>query len=108
MQSRSPPLSLYLFIKRRNRMKYFIYTNGVKVYVSEEIYREYWRLTNRENYLRRLEIQYQIRPFSDYDGQSESFMADEKMDIEKILETREIFHLLYEALLTLNDDEFVV
>lgn len=109
MQSRSPPLSLYLFIKRRNRMKYFIYTNGVKVYVSEEIYREYWRLTNRENYLRRLEIQYQIRPFSDYaDGQLESFMADEKMDIEKILETREIFHLLYEALLTLNDDEFTL
>ncbi|MDG3205413.1 sigma-70 family RNA polymerase sigma factor [Streptococcus suis] len=90
-------------------MKYFIYTNGVKVYVSEEIYREYWRLTNRENYLRRLEIQYQIRPFSDYaDGQLESFMADEKMDIEKILETREIFHLLYEALLTLNDDEFTL
>lgn len=90
-------------------MTYFIYVNGVRVLVSKEVYREYWRLTNRENYLNRLEVQYHIRPFSDYvDGQLTSFMADEKMDVEKILETREIFHLLYEALLTLNDDEFAL
>lgn len=90
-------------------MTYFIYVNGVRVLVSKEVYREYWRLTNRENYLNRLEVQYHIRPFSDYvDGQLTSFMADEKMDVEKILETREIFHLLYEALLILNDDEFAL
>lgn len=33
-------------------------------------------------------------------------MADEKMDIQKIIETKEILQLLCEALLTLNDDEF--
>ena len=32
-------------------MVYFIYVNGVKVPVSREVYREYWKLTNRENYL---------------------------------------------------------
>ncbi|HEM3561894.1 TPA: sigma-70 family RNA polymerase sigma factor [Streptococcus suis] len=90
-------------------MVYFIYVNGLKVPVSREVYCEYWRLTNRENYINRLEVKYHVRPFSDYvDGQLASFMADEKMDVEKILETREIFHLLYEALLTLNDDEFTL
>lgn len=90
-------------------MRYFIYLNGIKVPVTKEIYREYWRLTNRENYLNRLEVQYHVRPFSDYiDGQLTSFMADEKMDVEKNLETREIFNLLYKALLTLNDDEFAL
>ena len=28
------------------------------------------------------------------------------MDIEKILETKQLLQLLYEALLTLNDEEF--
>ncbi|MHC3834977.1 sigma-70 family RNA polymerase sigma factor [Streptococcus thermophilus] len=88
-------------------MVYFVYVNGLKVPVSREVYREYWRLTNRENYLNRLEIQYRVRPFSDYaDDQLTSFMADEKMDVEKITETKEILQLLYESLLLLNDDEF--
>lgn len=88
-------------------MSYFIYVNGIRVPVSKEVYSEYWRLTNRENYLNRLEIQYRVRPFSDYaDDQLISFMADEKMDVEKITETKEILQLLYESLLLLNDDEF--
>ncbi|MCC0092533.1 hypothetical protein CO197_05775 [Streptococcus mitis] len=33
-------------------------------------------------------------------------MADEKMNIQKIIETKEILQLLCEALLTLSDDEF--
>ncbi|MGC6568119.1 sigma-70 family RNA polymerase sigma factor [Streptococcus sp. VTCC 12886] len=88
-------------------MSYFIYVNGIRVPVSREVYREYWRLTNRENYINRLEVKYHVRPFSDYaDSQLTSFISDGKMNIEKILETKEIFQLLYEALLTLNDDEF--
>lgn len=88
-------------------MVYFVYVNGLKVPVSREVYREYWRLTNRENYLNRLEIQYRVRPFSDYaDDQLTNFMADEKMNVEKITETKEILQLLYESLLLLNDDEF--
>ncbi|BCP61947.1 hypothetical protein SUT328_11440 [Streptococcus parasuis] len=90
-------------------MAYFIYVNGLKVPVSKEIYREYWRLTNRENYLQRLDIQYQVRPFSDYtDALLTNVMVDDKMDLEKIIETREILQLLYEALLTLNDEEFTL
>lgn len=33
-------------------------------------------------------------------------MLDKQMDIEKILETKQLLQLLYEALLTLNDEEF--
>lgn len=88
-------------------MVYFIYVNGLKVPVSREVYREYWKLTNRENNLDRLEVQHHVRPFSDYtDCQLTGVMADEKMDIQKIIETKEILQLLCEALLTLNDDEF--
>ncbi|HEL2364498.1 sigma factor-like helix-turn-helix DNA-binding protein [Streptococcus suis] len=90
-------------------MVYFIHVNNIKVPVSDEVYREYWRLTNRENYLKRLEIQYKVRPFSDFsDSQLINFIADDKMDLEKIIETREILQLLYEALLTLNDEEFTL
>ncbi len=90
-------------------MMYFIYMNGLKVSVSKEIYSEYWRLTNRENYLNRLEVKYHVRPFSDYvDGQLRSFMTDEKMDVEKIIETKELLQQLYELLLTLNDDEYTL
>ncbi|MFC3928875.1 RNA polymerase sigma factor [Streptococcus caprae] len=90
-------------------MEYFIYVNGIKVPVSKEIYCEYWRLTNRENYLNRLEVQYRVRPFSDYiDSQLISVMTDEKMDVERIIETKEILQLLYESLLTLNDDEYTL
>ena len=86
-------------------MSYFIYVNGIRVPVSKEVYSEYWRLTNRENYLNRLEIQYRVRPFSDYaDDQLTNFMADEKMNVEKITETKEILQLLYEYLLLINDD----
>lgn len=88
-------------------MAYFIYVNGIKVPVSKEIYREYWRLTNRENYLQRLDIQHQTRPFSDYtEARLTNFMVDDKMNIDKIIETKEVLQLLYEALLTLDDGEF--
>lgn len=90
-------------------MAYFIYVNGLKVPVSKEIYREYWRLTNRENYLKRLDIQYHVRPFSDYtEALLTNVMVDDKMDLEKIIETKEILQLLYEALLTLNNEEFTL
>lgn len=90
-------------------MAYFIYVNGLKVPVSKEIYREYWRLTNRENYLKRLDIQYHVRPFSDYtDTLLTNVLVDDKMDLEKIIETKEILQLIYEALFTLNDEEFTL
>lgn len=104
MKNRSPPFPTYI---RRNKMVYFIYVNGLKVPVSREVYREYWKLTNRENYLDWLEVQHHVRPFSNYtDCQLTGVMADEKMVIQKIIETKEILQLLCEALLTLNDDEF--
>ncbi|HEL2254370.1 TPA: sigma-70 family RNA polymerase sigma factor [Streptococcus suis] len=88
-------------------MTYFIYVRGEKIPVSKEVYQEYWHLTNREKYLNRLNIRYQVRPFSDFDEiQLASLMLDKQMDIEKLLETKQLLQLLYEALLTLNDEEF--
>ncbi|MEW4353549.1 sigma-70 family RNA polymerase sigma factor [Streptococcus pneumoniae] len=90
-------------------MTYFIYVKGQKIPISKEIYKEYWRITNREKYLDRLERKYHVRPFSDYDEiQLADFMVDSQMDIEKIMETRELLQLLYEALLTLNTEEFQI
>ena len=104
MKNRSPPSNLLLRIKRRIRMSYFIYVNGIRVPVSKEVYSEYWRLTNRENYLNRLEIQYRVRPFSDYaDDQLTNFMADEKMNVEKITETKEILQLLALTFVRIGD-----
>lgn len=33
--------------------KYFLLVNGKREEVSKEVYTEYWKLKNRENYLRR-------------------------------------------------------
>lgn len=89
-------------------MKYFIYVRGKKVPVSKKIYKEYWQVVNHEKYVRRLDIKNGNRPFSDYADSRDILanMADPKMDIEKIIETKQIMQLLYDALLTLTDDEF--
>ncbi|MEY8463487.1 sigma factor-like helix-turn-helix DNA-binding protein [Streptococcus merionis] len=90
-------------------MMYFIYVKGKQVPVSKEIYQEYWRITNREKYLRRLERKHHVRPFSDYDEiQLADFMVDTQMNIEKIIETKQLVQLLYEALLTLSAEEFQI
>lgn len=73
---------------------------GYESLFPKEVYSEYWRLTNRENYLNRLEIQYFVMTiFSDYaDDQLTNFsMADEKMNVEKITETKEILQLLHNS-----------
>lgn len=45
---------------------YYILVNGKKVEVSEEVYKSYWQLTNRENYLKRLDAKYNVLPFSSF------------------------------------------
>ena len=87
--------------------EYFIFIKGQKVVVSREIYRAYWKATNREHYLERLDRENKLLFFSDYD-QEGSFMesiADPKVDIEKIVEAKMAAERLYEALGRLNAEE---
>ena len=85
---------------------YYILVNGKKVEVSEEVYKAYWQLTNRENYLKRLDAKYNVLPYSsfgDYEYDILDKLADKSIDIEKIVETRELLKLLELALSKLND-----
>ena len=34
-------------------MKYYIYVQGKKIPISQEVYQEYWQLVNHEKYLDR-------------------------------------------------------
>lgn len=88
---------------------YYILVNGKKVEVSEEVYKAYWQLTNRENYLKRLDAKYNVLPFSsfgDYGYDILDKLADKTINVEKIIETREILRLLEKVLKNLNDEEF--
>ncbi|HFI0399082.1 TPA: sigma-70 family RNA polymerase sigma factor [Streptococcus suis] len=90
---------------------YYILVNGKKVEVSEEVYKSYWQLTNRENYLKRLDAEYNVLPFSsfgDYEYDILDKLADKSIDIEKIVETRELLKLLELALSKLNDEEYTL
>ena len=88
-----------------------VLVNGKKVEVSEEVYKAYWQLTNRENYLKRLDAKYNVLPFSsfgDYEYDILDKLADKSIDIEKIVETRELLKLLELALSKLNDEEYTL
>lgn len=90
---------------------YYILLNGRNVEVSEEVYKSYWQLTNRENYLKRLDAKYNVLPFSsfgDYEYDILDKLADKSIDIEKIVETRELLKLLELALSKLNDEEYTL
>lgn len=57
---RSPPfLSSNKILKRKGGRKmnkeYFLFVNGKKIKVSEEIYKVYWQEKNHENYLKQID-----------------------------------------------------
>lgn len=77
---------------------YYILVNGKKVEVSEEVYKAYWQLTNCENYLKRLDAKYNVLPFSsfgDYEYDILDKLAEKSIDIEKIVETRELLNIFF-------------
>lgn len=70
---RSSP-SFFFRIKKKemevNKMKdkkYFLLVNGKKEEVSKEVYAEYWKLKNRENYLKRQDAKFGLLPFLSFD-----------------------------------------
>ncbi|HEK9979459.1 TPA: sigma-70 family RNA polymerase sigma factor [Streptococcus equi subsp. zooepidemicus] len=87
-------------------MKYFFKIGNQKLYVSEELYKSYWRLVNHEKYIERLIVKNKVCNFSDYNFDVEEIIPDEYYDIEKIMEKKCIIEELYLALNLLDEAEF--
>lgn len=90
---------------RRIRMENtkYIYVNGEKIYVSDEIYKVYKKQKNREEYLRRLDVEF--LDFSFAENYSIEDIEDNRINVEKIVETKLLIVQLQKAMETLSDDE---
>lgn len=82
----------------------YIYVDGKKIYVSDEIYREYKKLKNREEYLSRLDRKYRDLYFTSENDAIEN-IVDKSVNVEKIIETKLRIGDLYKALDNLNEEE---
>lgn len=83
--------------------KKYIYVNGEKVYVSDEIYKVYKQQKNREEYLRRLDVEF--LDFSFAENYSIEDIEDEIINVEKIVETKMLIDRLKKAMELLSDNE---
>lgn len=92
-------------------MRYYIYTRGKKIPVSEEVYKGYWKLVSREKYLLRKERANGVLPFSSFEFEDlplENVLSDSSVDVEKLVETKLLLEQLNTALLTLSNREFEI
>ena len=85
----------------------YIYVRGKKIYVSNEVYKAYKKELNHEAHLNRMDRKHRVYGFEDYKIDLNS-IADENVDIEKIIETKMRIEDLYQALKKLNEDEWKV
>ena len=72
------------------KKEFYLYVNGQKVKVSEEIYKVYWREREHEKYLEQVDRKNHLLFFSslDQDGHFAENIIDESVDVEKIVETQ--------------------
>ncbi|MFM0760249.1 sigma factor-like helix-turn-helix DNA-binding protein [Streptococcus suis] len=92
-------------------MKYYIYVKGKRIPVGIELYKSYWKLVNHEKYLRRREVKFSVRPFSDYENEGfslEDVIVDKSIDVEKVIETKLLLEALLEKIFELNAEEILV
>ena len=73
----------------------YIYVRGKKIYVPDEVYKVYKKQLNHEAYLNRLDRKNRVYGFEDYKIDLNS-IADENVDIEKIIETKMRIEDLFE------------
>ena len=87
--------------------EYYLYVNGQKVKVSEQIYKVYWREKEHEKYLEQVDKKNHLLFFSslDHDGNFVDNLADESVDVEKIIETQILIETVRNAVSRLNDEE---
>lgn len=82
----------------------YIYVKGKKIYVPDEVYRAYKKELNHEAHLKRLDRKHNVFHFGDFNT-SIVDIADDTVDVEKIIETKMLIEDLYRALDSLNDEE---
>ena len=87
--------------------EYYLYVNGQRVKVSEQIYKVYWREKEHEKYLEQVDKKNHLLFFSslDHDGTFVDNLDDESVDVEKIIETQILIETVRNAVSRLNDEE---
>ena len=87
--------------------KYYLYVNGQKVKVSEQIYKVYWREREHEKYLEQMDKKNHLLFFSslDHDGHFVDNIVDESVDVEKIVETQMMIEAVRNAISRLNAEK---
>ena len=87
--------------------KYYIFVGNEKIEVDQKIYQNYWQITNRENYLERLDRKIKLLFFSNLSSEypCEESLVDETVNVEKIVETQMMLQAVREAISELNDEE---
>lgn len=89
------------------KKEYYLYVNGQKVSVSEQIYKVYWREKEHEKYLEQVDKKNHLLFFSslDHDGHFVDNIVDESVDVEKIVETQMMIEALRNAISRLSVEE---
>ncbi|MGJ0987152.1 RNA polymerase sigma factor [Thomasclavelia ramosa] len=87
--------------------EYYLYVNGQKVRVSEQIYKVYWREKEHEKYLEQVDKKNHLLFFSslDHDGHFVDNIVDDSVDVEKIVETKIMIEAVRNAISKLNAEE---
>lgn len=90
-----------------DKKEYYLYIAGKAVKVSEKIYKVYWREKEHEKYLEQVDKKNHLLFFSslDHDGNFVDNLADESVDVEKIIETQILIETVRKAMSRLNDEE---
>ncbi len=91
-----------------NSKKYYLeMEDGSREYVSEKIFKEYWKLVNRENYLKKLDRKQKIQSLNTVDEDGREFAETLKsgIDIENIVEAAERINDVRMAILKLSPKE---
>ncbi len=86
---------------------YYLYVNGQKVKVSEQIYKVYWRGREHEKYLEQVDKKKHLLFFSslDHDGHFVDNLVDKSVDVEKLVETKMMIESIRNAISKLNAEE---
>ena len=87
--------------------EYYLYVRGQKVKVSEDIYKVYRREREHEKYLEQVDRKNHLLFFSslDHDGNFVDNIADESVDVAKIVETQMMIEAVRNAISRLNAEE---
>jgi putative sigma factor len=113
LRCRSPPFFCLKTSRQKEngelemKKEYYLYVDGQKVKVSEEIYKVYWREEEHEKYLEQVDRKKHLLFFSslDHDGHFSETIVDEAIDVENIVETKIMIEAVKNAISMLSTEE---